>query len=38
MGARSAGGTTSAYGFGANAEALDEYAWSFDNSGLEALW
>ena len=30
------GGTTSAYSFGANAEALDEYAWSFDNSGLEA--
>ena len=31
-----AAGTTSAYSFGANAEALDEYAWSFDNSGLEA--
>ena len=30
------GGVTTAYSFGASAETLDDFAWSFDNSGLEA--
>lgn len=30
------GGATTAYSFGASAETLDDFAWSFDNSGLEA--
>lgn len=29
-------GTKTAYSFGATADDIDEYAWSFDNSGLEA--
>lgn len=29
-------GTKTAYSFGATAEKLDDYAWSLDNSGLEA--
>ncbi len=30
------GGTQTAYSFGDSDEKIDEYAWSFDNSGLEA--
>ncbi|MCH1493965.1 MAG: formylglycine-generating enzyme family protein [Rubripirellula sp.] len=30
------GGTQTAYSFGSSADQIDDYAWSFDNSGLEA--